>query len=116
MLQKKTTIAAMFVVNRSGSPVLGGRQSHLPITMGKAFPGLQFNHAVEPQVMRKIANPPGHHAYFRRRQLAQRGAMKMIEMCVCEEHQIDGRQIADPATSPLDTLEQEKPIREIWVN
>ena len=49
-------------------------------------------------------------------QPAQRRFMKMIEMGVGQQHHINGRQIFYSQTRPLDSFQQEKPVREVGID
>lgn len=42
--------------------------------------------------------------------------MKVIEMSVGEENEVDGRQIFNLQAATLDAFQQEKPVREIRIN
>jgi hypothetical protein len=79
----------MLVVNGARAPMLARGESHFPVAMLKAFPRLQFDDAVEPKVAREVADAPGHHSDLRRGQLAQGRFVKMIEMRMREEDQIN---------------------------
>jgi len=116
MLQHESAVTAMLVVQCPRTPVRAGRERHLPVALRKSFPPVQLHDAGEAEVAREIADAPRHHADFRRRQPAQRRLVKMIEVRVREQNQINRRQIADAQAGALEPLQQEKPVREIRVH
>ena len=55
----------------------------------------QLDDARETEIFRQIADAMRHDADFWMRQSAQRGFVKMIEVRVRQQHQINPRQVAD---------------------
>ena len=68
------------------------------------------------EVLRQIADAPRHHADFRMRQSAQRRFVKMIEMRVRQQHQVNRRQVADFQAGTFDAFQEEQPVRKIRIN
>src|SRR5260221_14005338 len=83
--------------------------------MRKTLPGLQLDDSIEAEIMREVANAPWHDSNFGRGQCAKSRSVEMIEVRMRQKHEMDRRQIADPATGPLDPIEKKKPVREIWI-
>ena len=82
----------------------------------KTFPPVQLDDAREAEVVREVADAARHDADFRMRQFAQRRLVKMIEVRVRQQHQINRRQIVDFQAGALDAFQQKKPVRKIRVN
>lgn len=40
----------------------------------------------------------------------------MIEMSVCYQDRVNGRQVSNPDTGPPEALENENPLRKVWVD
>ena len=40
----------------------------------------------------------------------------MIEMSMRYQHHVNGRQVSNPDTGPLEALENEDPLRKVWVD
>ena len=70
----------------------------------------------KPQVVRQIAHAPRHDADLGMRQSAQSWFMKMVEMGMGEEYEVDRGQILYFKTGALDALQQKEPVRKIRVN
>jgi hypothetical protein len=84
--------------------------------MRKAFPGLQLDHAIKPEIVGQVAHTPRHHANLWGWQFAECRPVKMIEMSVGEQDEIDRRQVADAAAGAFDSLQKEKPVGEIGID
>ena len=84
--------------------------------MRETFPPLQLDDALEAQVVREIADAPRHDADLRMRQPAQRRFVKVIEVRVRQQHEINRRQIADLQAGALDAFQQKQPVREIRIH
>jgi hypothetical protein len=63
--------------------MFAGSQRHFPIAMGKTFPPIQFNNALETEVVRQITHSPRHYANFRVRQTTEGWFVEMVEMRMC---------------------------------
>ena len=87
-----------------------------PVALRKTLPPIQLDDAGEAEVLRQIANAARHHADFGIRQTAQRWFVKMIEMRVREQHQINSRQILDFQPGAFDALQKKQPVRKIRIN
>ncbi len=72
--------------------------------------------AREAEVAREVAHAPRHHADFRLRQPAQRRLVKMVEVRVRQQHQVNRRQIADVQAGALEPLQEEQPVRKVRVH
>jgi hypothetical protein len=92
------------------------REGDLPIVVGKTFPPIELDHALEAEVDREVADAPGHDADFWMRQTAQGGFMEMIEMRVREQDQIDGREVFDFQAGAFDAFEEKQPVGKIRVD
>ena len=84
--------------------------------MRKTLPPVQLDHAAKTQVIGQIAHTPGHDAKLGVRQTTQRGLVEMIEMRMCQEDDINRREMLDTQAGAFDALEQEQPIGKIRVN
>lgn len=116
MFEHESAVTAMIVTQRPCAPMFARRERHLPIAMRKTFPPIQLDDALETEIAREITHAPGHHSDFRVRQLAQARLVKMIEVRVREQHEIDGREMLDAQAGAFDALEEKKPIRKIRVD
>jgi hypothetical protein len=93
MLQHKSAVTAMLRRDGPRAPMLARRERHLPVALRKTFPMLQLDDAREAEIVREVADAARHHADFRMRQFAQRRLVKMIEVRVREQHEVNRRQI-----------------------
>jgi hypothetical protein len=84
--------------------------------MRKAFPPLKLDDPVKSQSARECAHTPRHHPDFRRRQPANGWLVKVIEMGVREQDQIDGRQVLDFESGSANAFQQKKPVRKIRID
>ena len=84
--------------------------------MRKALPPFEFDDAAKAEIVRQVAHTPGHEANFWMRQAAQARLMKMIEVRVSEQHQIDRREVLDTHSGSFDPLQEKNPIGEIGVD
>jgi len=116
VFDQEAAVAPVIVAQHARAPVLGRRQCHPPIAVGEALPPLQFDDALEAEVGGEVAHAPGHDADFRRGQPAESGAMKMIEVGVSQQDQINGGEVLDFETGAADAFEQEEPVGEIGIN
>ena len=116
MLQNKSAVTAMRVVQRPRAPMFARRERHLPVALRKTFPMLQLDDAREAEIVREIAHAARHDADFRMRQFPQSWFMKMIEVRVRQQNQTNRRQIFYLQAGPLNALEEKKPVRKIRVN
>ena len=116
MFQNESAIAPVLVGKRAGAPMLAGRERHLPFALGETLPPVQLDDARKTEVVSEVADASRHHADFGMRQPAQRRLVKMIEVRVREQHEINPRQVLDFQAGTLDALQQEQPVGEIRVN
>jgi len=116
MLQHKSTVAAMTVANRPRTPMFARRERHLPVALRKTFPMLQLDDAREAEIVREVADAARHHSDFRMRQLPQSRLVKMIEVRVRQQHEVNRRQIFYLDAGALDAFQEKKPVRKIRVN
>ena len=58
----------------------------------------------EAEILREVADAPRHHADFRVRQPAQRRLVKMVEVRVRQQHQVNRRQVPDFQTGAPDAF------------
>ena len=106
----------MLVVQRPRAPMFARRERHLPVALRKTFPPFQFDDAAEAEIVREVADAARHDADFGMRQFAQGRLVKMVEVRVRQQHQVNRRQILDFQTGALDAFQQKKPVRKIRVN
>ena len=116
MFEHKSPVAPMMIAQHSRPPMFAWRQRHFPIPMRKTVPPFQLDHSPKTQVVRQITHPPRHHPNFRMGQTAQRWLVKMVEMRVRQQHQIDPRQMLDSQAGAFDPLQQEKPVGKIGID
>src|SRR5881628_505596 len=84
--------------------------------MRKAFPPFEFDHAAEAKVIGQVAHAPRHYADFGMRQAAQGWFMKMIEVSMSQQYQINRGEVLDPQPGAFDAFEEEQPIGEVGVD
>jgi hypothetical protein len=84
--------------------------------LGEALPPIQFHHAAKAEVVGQVADTPGHDADLGMRQPAKRGFVKMVKMGVRQQHHINRREVFDLQTRPLDSFQQEKPVRKVGID
>jgi hypothetical protein len=116
VFQNEAAVAAMLVAQGARAPMFAGREGDLPIVVGKTFPPIKLDDALEAEVEGEVAHTPGHDADFRMRQAAQGRFMKMIEVRVREQDEIDGRQVFDFQSRTLDAFQEKKPVGEIGID
>jgi hypothetical protein len=116
MFDDESAIAAMMIVENARAPMFARREGDLPFAVEKTFEPLQFDDALEAQAAREIAHAPGHDANFRRTNAANTRLVKVIEVRVREQDEIDRRKILELEASVFDALQQEKPVREIGID
>jgi len=104
------------VVQRPRTPVFARRERDLPVLLRKTFPPVQLHDAREAELFCEVADAPRHEADFRGRQPAQRRLVKMVEVRVRQQHQINRWQILHTQAGTLEPLEQEQPVREVRVH
>lgn len=98
------------------APVLAGRERHLPVPVREALPPFQLDDPLESQPARQFAHAPRHDANLGRGQFADARFVKMIEVGVGQQHQVNRGQVFDLEARVLDPLQQEEPVREIRVD
>jgi hypothetical protein len=116
MLQHKSAVAAMTVAQRPRAPMFARRESHLPVALRKIFPMLQLDDTREAEIVREVTDAARHHTDFRVRQFSQSRLVKMIEVRVRQQNQVNRRQIFYLQAGALDAFQQKKPVRKIRVN
>jgi len=116
MLQHKSAVTAMAVVQRPRAPMFARRERHLPVALRKAFPMLQLDDARKAEIVREIADAARHDADFWMWQFPQRRLVKMIEVRVRQQHEVNRRQIFYLHAGALDAFQEKKPVREIRVD
>src|SRR6266700_3679041 len=78
MFQHEAAVAPVMISQRAGAPMFAGREGHFPIAVREALPPFQLDHAGKSEVIRQVADAPGHNANLWMRQPAQGRFMKMI--------------------------------------
>ncbi|MDB6016623.1 MAG: hypothetical protein JWR19_1112 [Pedosphaera sp.] len=116
VFEDEAAVAAVVVAEDAGAPVFARGEGDFPIAMGKAFPPVEFDDAFEAEVAGEVAHAPGHDADFGVGQFAEGRFVKVIEMGVGEEDEIDGGQVLDFKAGTFDAFEEEKPVGEIGVD
>src|SRR5215472_976690 len=116
MFEDEPPITSMMIAQHSGSPVLTRRECYLPSVMNETVPPLQFDDSSKAEVMSQIPHPPGHYRHSGPRQTPQSGLVKMVEVGVSQQNQVDRRQILDAHAGPLDSFQEEKPVCKVWVD
>ena len=116
VFEDEAAVAAVLIVQRARAPVFTGNEGDFPIVVRKAFPPFEFDDALEAEVEGEVANAPGHDGDFRVRQSAEGGFVKMIEVRVREQDEVDGRQVLDFEAGAFDAFEEEKPVGEIGID
>jgi hypothetical protein len=116
VFEDEAAITTMAIPECAGTPVFAGSERDLPISVGKTLPPIELDDAFEAEVVREVAHAPGHDADFGMRQFAETWFVKVIEMRVGEQDEIDGRQVFDFETGAFDAFEEEEPVGEIGVD
>src|SRR5439155_146272 len=116
MLQDETAVAAVVVAEDASSPILAWRKGDRPATLRKAFPPFELDHAAEAKVVGQVAHAPRHYADFGMGQAAQGWFMKMIEVSMSQQYQINRGEVLDPQPGAFDAFEEEQPIGEIGID
>ncbi len=116
VFEDESAVAAVLIAQGARAPVFAGSERDFPVVVRKTFPPVKFDDAFEAEVEREVANAPGHDADFRMRQAAQGGFVKMIEVRVGEQDEIDGREVLDFQAGAFDAFEEEKPVGEIGID
>src|SRR5207302_1704627 len=104
VFQNEPAVATMIVPQYAGAPVFAGRQSHFPVAARETFPPFEFDDAIEAQAVSQVVHAPGHHRNFRMRQAAKRWFVKMIEMRVRKQNQVNRREMFDLKPRAFQTL------------
>ena len=105
VLQNETAVATMIVPQHARAPVLARRQRHFPIAARKTLPPFQFDDPLEAQAVGKVAHTPRHHRNLGMRQAAERWFVKVIEMRVSQQNQVDRREMIDLQPGALQPLQ-----------
>lgn len=116
MFEDEAAVAAVIIAKHAGAPMFAGRQGDLPVAMGEALPPIELDDALEPEVAGEVAHAPRHDADFGVGQFAEGRFVKVVEVGVSEEDEINGRQVFDAEAGAFDAFEQEEPVGEIGVN
>ncbi len=116
VFEDEPAVAAMVVMECSCAPMFGGGQSDAPIAVREAFPPLKFDDATKTEVGREVAHSPRHDGDLGRKEAAEGWLMKMIEMGVGQQYEIDWREVLDFKACAADSFYQEEPIGEIGVD
>lgn len=116
VFQNESAVAAVLVAQGAGAPMFAGREGDGPVVVRETFPPFEFNDALEAEVQREVADAPGHDADFRMRQSANGWFVKMIEVRVREQDEVNRRQVLDFQAGAFDAFEKEKPVGEIRVD
>ena len=116
VFDNESAVAAMIVMNGSGTPMFAGSERDLPIFMRKALPPFEFNDPFKPKSAREVADAPGHDPDFWSGKLTQGGLMEMVEVGVGQQNQINRRQVLDLEAGPLDPFDEEQPVGKVGVN
>jgi hypothetical protein len=96
--------------------MFGRSQGYFPISLGKAFPPIQLDNPSKTKVVRQVADAPRHDTNLRVGQPAQGRFVKVIEMSVSQQHQVDRRQVLEAQTGTLNAFKQEQPVGEVGID
>ena len=91
MLENKAAKAPVMVAQNTSAPMFTGRESDAPILVNKGFPPFEFDDALEAEVMSQVAHSPGHNTDFRMWEAPEGRFVKMIEVGMGEQDQVDRR-------------------------
>src|SRR5436190_12691411 len=116
MFQNEAAVATVTVPQYTSTPMFAGRQSDRPIPMRKAFPPFQFDDAAKTEIVREVAHAPRHQRNLWMRQAPKAGFMKMIEVRMSQQNEIDRRKVLDAQPGAFDAFQQKDPVREIWID
>jgi len=122
--QNITAVAAMSVAQHSRAPVTRGHMRDRQIAMTIAAPPIEFDHVAKPKVRHKIEYLPRHNDSWSRatislrvlHQSTQRRPMKMIEVRVRNQNEINGRKIWDLDPGLPQSLKHKQPAGEVRIN
>src|SRR6202453_5378489 len=96
--------------------MFGRCQGDLPIAVGEAFQPLDFVDAFETDIGGQITHAPRHDADFGGEQTAQRFAVKMIEVGMSEQNDINWREILELKSGAADAFDEKEPIGKVRVD
>jgi len=115
VFDEKTAESSVAVVENSSTPVARRSKGDLQGAMFKTLPTAQFVDPIESQAMDEVADMFGYGYGLVAGYGAQGAAVQMIEVCMGDQHEIDGREIAEFDSRVLDPLDDFKPLRPVGV-
>src|SRR5580658_5638502 len=123
-LENEAAVAAVRIFQNARAPVARRHMRYRQVAVTRSFPPVQFDDLGKAEIgdqvrnMRRNDDRRGNptRAQIVLHQGAQRRAMKVIEVGVRNQHEIDGRQIGDAQAWTAQAFQDEKPAREIGVD
>lgn len=116
VFEEKASESPVAVVEDACAPMACGSEGNFERAMLKALPMAQFVNPVESQIMHEIADVFGHGDGLVAGYGAQRAAIQMIEVSMGDQHEIDGRKVAELDPGMLDALNDLEPFRPIGID
>src|SRR4051794_33416097 len=116
IFQDEAAVTTMAVAQGPRAPMFAGCQRDLPILVTEAFPTIQFDDSLESEVQRKISDSPWHHSNFRSGQPPKSWFVKMIEVSMRQQDEVDRRKILDFQAGTFQSFQQEEPVSKIRID
>ena len=110
----KTAEAAMQISQKTGAPMMTRGQRNFKRVERYCLPVIELVHNIKAEIVNKAANTHRHDDRLIGSDSSQRSAIEMIKMRMCDQHQIDIRQMMQfdsRLLQPLDHLQPFRPVR-----
>ena len=116
VFKKKPSESAVAVMKNTCAPMACGSEGDLEGAMLEALPMAQLVDPVKSQIMHEITDVFGDGDGLVAGYGAQCAPIQMIEVSVCHQHEIDGREVVQLNPRMLDPLDHLEPFCPIGVN
>ena len=116
VFDKKASKSAVAIVQDACAPMPRGCQGDFERAVLEALPVAQFVNPVESQIMYQIANVLWDRDRLIAGYRAQRAAIKMIEVSMGDEYEIDGRKVAELNPGILHAFDDLEPFCPIGID
>lgn len=115
VFDEKPSESSVAVMENSSTPVTRRSKGDLQGAMFKTLPTTQLVDFIESQAVDEVADMFGYGYGLVAGYRAQGAAVQVIEVRMCDQHEIDGREIVKFDSRVLDPLDDFKPLRPVGV-
>ena len=112
----KSAKAPVIIVENASSPMMAGGQCHSDFSDIQGLPPIQLVDPVKSQVLHQVPNPARDDDGLKGGDPAKSSSVQMIEMGVCDEDEINRRQMMQRKSRTSNPLNDFQPERPHWIH